>query len=69
MPNTPINTILSWFETGDFPTQEQFAASSDFLWHKDESIPMDSVENLAAELQKKNRQIGIRNTPDQSKRP
>jgi hypothetical protein len=53
MPNTPINTILSWFETGDFPTQEQFAASWSSFYHKDESIPMDKVENLTTKLQDK----------------
>ncbi|AKK74428.1 hypothetical protein OK18_19040 [Chryseobacterium gallinarum] len=51
--STPINTILSWFETGDFPTQEQFAASWTSFRHKDESIPMDQVENLNSKLQEK----------------
>ncbi|BFO64134.1 hypothetical protein [Chryseobacterium sp. KCF3-3] len=51
--STPINTILSWFETGDFPTQEQFAASWTSFYHKDESIPMDKVENLNTQLQEK----------------
>lgn len=51
--STPINTILSWFETGDFPTQEQFEASWTSFRHKDESIPMDQVENLNSKLQEK----------------
>lgn len=51
--STPINTILSWFETGDFPTQEQFAASWTSFYHKDESIPMDKVENLNNKLLEK----------------
>ena len=50
---TPINTILSWFETGDFPTQEQFEASWTSFYHKDESIPMDKVENLNGKLLEK----------------
>ncbi len=51
--STPINTILSWFETGDFPTQEQFAASWTSFRHKDEAIPMDEVENLNKKLEAK----------------
>lgn len=51
--STPINTILSWFETGDFPTQEQFEASWTSFYHKDESIPMDKVENLNDKLLEK----------------
>jgi Pectate lyase superfamily protein len=50
---TPINTILSWFQTGDFPTQEQFAESWKSFYHKEENIPVDKVENLNAELQNK----------------
>lgn len=50
---TPINTILSWFETGDFPNQEQFAASWTSFWHKDDFISMDKVENLNVKLQTK----------------
>ncbi|PIF44933.1 hypothetical protein CLU96_1932 [Chryseobacterium sp. 52] len=53
MPATPLNTILNWFETGDFPTQEQFAASWSSFYHKDEFIPMDKVENLNTKLQDK----------------
>ncbi|QWA37252.1 hypothetical protein [Chryseobacterium sp. ZHDP1] len=44
---TPLNTLLSWFETGDFPTQAQFQASWSSFWHKDESIPMSQVSGLA----------------------
>ncbi|GEN71568.1 hypothetical protein [Chryseobacterium lathyri] len=53
MPITPLNTILSWYETGDYPTQEQFAASWSSFWHKDDLIPIDKVENLSAKLQDK----------------
>lgn len=35
---TPINTILSWFETGDTPTQSQFAQAWTSFWHKDEVL-------------------------------
>lgn len=34
-------TIKSWFETGDFPTQEQFWAWIDSFYHKNE----DSIDN------------------------
>lgn len=44
---TPLNTLLSWFETGDFPTQAQFQASWSSFWHKDEPIPMSQVSGLA----------------------
>jgi hypothetical protein len=50
---TPISTIFSWFQTGDFPTETQFAATWSSFWHKDESIPMDKVENLTTKLQDK----------------
>lgn len=43
MATTPINTILSWFQTGDFPTEQQFAASWSSFWHKDESIPLSKI--------------------------
>lgn len=32
----PLETIYSYFETGDFPTQEQFQESWASFWHKDE---------------------------------
>lgn len=44
--STPINTIYSWFETGDFPTQAQFQASWSSFWHKDEEIPLDKISGL-----------------------
>lgn len=53
MSITPLNTILSWYETGDFPTQQQFAASWSSFYHKDEFIPMDKVQDLNTKLQNK----------------
>lgn len=50
---TELNTILSWFQTGDFPTQEQFSESWKSFYHKEENIPVDKVENLNTELQNK----------------
>ena len=49
---TPINTIYSWFETGDFPTQEQFHASWSSFWHKDETIPMTTINGLSDQFGK-----------------
>ncbi|MDR2238154.1 MAG: hypothetical protein LBE92_18680 [Chryseobacterium sp.] len=49
----PLNTIYSYFETGDFPTQEQFQASWSSFWHKDESIPTGKVTGLENLLQNK----------------
>ncbi|AZA84796.1 hypothetical protein C1637_18615 [Chryseobacterium lactis] len=49
----PLNTIYSYFETGDFPTQEQFQASWSSFWHKDESIPTSKVTGLESQLQNK----------------
>lgn len=43
---TPLNTIFSWFETGDYPTQEQFQASWSSFWHKDDQIPTSQITNL-----------------------
>ncbi|WP_374459183.1 hypothetical protein [Chryseobacterium taeanense] len=51
--STPLNTILSWFQAGDFPTEQQFAESWKSFYHKEENIPVDKVENLNAELQNK----------------
>ncbi|KFF26799.1 hypothetical protein [Chryseobacterium vrystaatense] len=49
----PLNTIYSYFETGDFPTQDQFQASWSSFWHKDESIPTGKIEGLDQQLQNK----------------
>jgi hypothetical protein len=43
---TPINDILQWFKTGLKPTQAQFWASWNSFWHKDEAIPVSSIQNL-----------------------
>ena len=49
MAITARNQLKQWFETGDYPTQEQFANWLDSFWHKtDELIPMNRVEGLEA---------------------
>ncbi|WP_131707594.1 hypothetical protein [Chryseobacterium angstadtii] len=49
----PLNTIYSYFETGDFPTQDQFQASWSSFWHKDEVIPTTKIAGLENLLQNK----------------
>ncbi|WP_326984333.1 hypothetical protein VUJ46_07315 [Chryseobacterium sp. MYb264] len=44
--NTPIDTIFSWFKTGDFPTQAQFQATFSAFYHKNDLIPRESIEGL-----------------------
>lgn len=46
MATTDKNTIYSWFQTDDFPTEEQFRATWDSYWHKSESIPMSQITGL-----------------------
>ena len=46
MAITDKNTIYSWFQTDDFPTEAQFRATWDSFWHKSESIPMSSITGL-----------------------
>jgi hypothetical protein len=43
---TNINTILNWFKTGKKPTQEQFWASWQSFWHKDEQISQTNILGL-----------------------
>jgi hypothetical protein len=43
---TDKNTLKSWFETGDIPTQEQFWALIDSFFHKEESIPITSIAQI-----------------------
>lgn len=54
---TPISTILSWFQTGDFPTEAQFAASWSSFQHKDDKVPMDKIDGLTTALQDKTDKI------------
>ncbi|WP_264524801.1 hypothetical protein [Flavobacterium sp. N502536] len=54
---TNINTILSWFKTGQKPTQKQFWDSWQSFWHKEEQIPQGSVVNLKNTLDSKADQL------------
>jgi len=44
--NTPLHTIFSWFQSGDFPTEAQFKATFSSFYHKDYPIPMESIEGF-----------------------
>lgn len=44
---TDKNTLKSWFETNDVPTQEQFWALIDSFFHKNETIPITSITDIA----------------------
>ena len=48
---TPLTTILSWFETGDVPTQEQFQQTFSAFRHKDVLVPFNDVKGLPDALQ------------------
>ena len=49
--STPLNTIFSWFETGDFPTQTQFKETFLSFYHKENLIPMESIEGFEETFQ------------------
>ncbi|HMI04266.1 MAG TPA: hypothetical protein VK541_17390 [Pedobacter sp.] len=38
--------IKNWFKTGLKPTQQQFSDTWDSFWHKSQTIPTTSIENL-----------------------
>jgi hypothetical protein len=44
--STPLHTIFSWFETGDFPTETQFKDTFLSFYHKDDLIPMEGIEGF-----------------------
>lgn len=50
---TSITTILEWFMTGKVPTQQQFWHSWQSFWHKEETIPQATIENLESDLDSK----------------
>ncbi|MDI5894408.1 hypothetical protein [Flavobacterium algoritolerans] len=47
------NTIKSWFEKDDRPTQAQFWAWIDSIWHKDEKIPITAIDDIETILNEK----------------
>lgn len=50
---TDKNILKSWFKRGLKPLEAQFHAWMDSYWHKDDKIPVASVNNLADVLNKK----------------
>ena len=50
---TELPYILKWFQTGEYPTQQQFAASWTSFWHKSEIIPVTRIEGLVELLEEK----------------
>ena len=48
-----ISTIKDWFKSGSRPTQSQFWSTWDSFWHKDEQIPVTSIEDLQENLDSK----------------
>ena len=53
MAKTTLSTIKNWFKTGLKPTQLQFWAVFDSFFHKDEKIPVSSIELLQNYLNNK----------------
>jgi hypothetical protein len=45
-----INTLKNWFKRGLKPLQQQFYDWLDSYWHKDEAIPIQSIDGLEAAL-------------------
>lgn len=58
---TALNTIKNWFKTGLKPTQAQFWATWDSFWHKDDKIPITSVDRLPYYLDQKADQQAFQN--------
>lgn len=50
--STPLNIILSWFEKGDIPTEDQFKETFSSFRHLDAKIKMDEVIGLLEAFQK-----------------
>lgn len=53
MAKVNLATIKNWFKTGLKPTQAQFWSVFDSFRHKDDSIPVGSIENLPQYLEAK----------------
>lgn len=47
MAKVNINTLKNWFKTGLKPTQQQFWDTWDSYWHKDQKIPIKTIDGLA----------------------
>lgn len=47
---TPVETLISYFESGAFPNSTQFKELIQSLWHKSERIPIAQIETLVDRL-------------------
>src|ERR1035437_9748866 len=61
MAKQTINTLRQWFRTGIKPTQQQFWDWLDSFWHKDDKIPITSLDGLQLELDKKADKDSVQN--------
>ena len=53
-----LNTIKNWYKTGLKPTQQQFWDTWDSFWHKEDKIPVASIDGIDGLLnQKANKSI------------
>ncbi len=50
MAKTALDTLKSWFETGDRPTQTQFWNWLDSFVHKDDTIAQSQITGLSTSL-------------------
>jgi hypothetical protein len=41
---TSLATIINWFRTGKYPTEQQFADTFSSFWHKSENIPSAKID-------------------------
>ena len=48
-----LSQIKSWFKKGMYPTESQFANAFDSFWHKDDTLPLSAIQNLAQVLNDK----------------
>lgn len=53
MPVRSITTLKSWFQRGMYPLASQFADWMDSYWHKEDAIPLTSVDELPEHLNAK----------------
>lgn len=61
MPIVDTNTLKGWFKRGLKPLESQFSAWIDSFWHKEEAIPIASVENLQQSLNSKAEKTAVEN--------
>jgi hypothetical protein len=62
---TDRNTLKSWFQRGMKPLASQFSEWIDSFWHKNDSIPVESVEGLKNALDAKAETAAVENISNQ----